>query len=139
MLTPRALALAVLITATPLAGCGPAGPKKYKVSGAVQFEGRPLDQGVITFAPEDPNQGTYATIPITGGKYESPPDGGLLPGKYKVMISSAAGEAAPPGPDDAPGISGIQKDRIPAKYNANTELTREVKADDPNVFDFDLK
>lgn len=139
MLSRRALALVFLIVAVTLAGCAASGPERHKVSGSVQFRGRPLEKGLISFVPEDPARGEFATLPINGGKYETPASNGLLAGKYKVLISSPAGEMKPPGPDDPPGISGIQKDLIPARYNEKSDLTREVKAGDPNVFDFELK
>jgi len=40
---------------------------------------------------------------------------------------------------DAPGASQDAAELIPAKYNAQTELTAEIKAEGPNEFPFDLK
>src|SRR5205809_6737048 len=88
-----------------LTGCGNADGKRA-VSGSVQFQGKPLDQGTISFYPLDsPKPGAEALI--TAGRYSIPADQGLLPGKYVVRLRSteefpitpdeyAAGKTAPP-------------------------------------------
>lgn len=120
-------------------GCGKKGPENYRVFGTVNFKGSPLSEGVIMFAPADGQPGTNASIPIKNGKYESPPGGGLAPGKYKVMISAAAGGSAPKNPDEPPGVSDLQKELIPEKYNVKSDIVREVQPNNNNQFDFDIR
>ena len=78
-------------------------------------------------------------VEIKDGKYSLPQEQGLVPGSYKVMISSATDPGAQQGPDDMPGKHGPPpKDLIAAKYNVQTKLTAEVKEGVSNTFDFSL-
>jgi hypothetical protein len=54
-----------------------------------------------------------------------------MPGKHKVVIRTAASEPDPENPNAA-------KEKLPARYNTNSELTAELKGGS-NVVDFDLK
>ncbi|MDR3109154.1 MAG: hypothetical protein LBU65_05640, partial [Planctomycetaceae bacterium] len=56
---------------------------------------------------------------------------GAMPGKHKVVIRTAASEPDPENPNAA-------KEKLPARYNTNSELTAELKGGS-NVVDFDLK
>jgi hypothetical protein len=118
-----------------VAGCGSSEPKKHAVSGTVTFKGVPLKVGSIEFRPEDKSSNTFAGTGIEDGNFQIPPSNGLLPGWYKVSISSLGGPAPPP---DA-GPSAGQKEVVPAIYNSKTQLREEVKSGGPNVFRFDLK
>lgn len=125
-------------------GCGGASDTlpREAVSGSIQFEGKPLAQGTIQFMPTAQAEGGAATVGsgiITDGKYTIAKDQGLLPGGYKVVISSAPpGDGAPA--EEMPGMAPPPpKDLIPAKYNANSTLNAEIKAGTDNVVDFDLK
>jgi len=119
-----------------LAGCGDGGAKRCAVSGEVKFQGKPLDQGAVTFLAQDPALASGGGAMIREGRYNIPAEHGLLPGQYRVMVTSAA-PGAQPDPDAPPGPAGpLPKDRINLKYNANTILTAEVKARGPNTFNF---
>jgi hypothetical protein len=122
-----------------LLGCAKKGPQQYIVFGTATFKGAPLSDGVIMFTPESGSSGTSASIPIKNGKYESPPGGGLAPGKHKVMISAAAGGSEPKNPDEPPGVSELRKELIPEKYNVHSDIIREVQDNNNNQFDFDIK
>jgi hypothetical protein len=134
-----------------LCGCGEDNPLGRKaISGKVTLDGTPLDQGSISFQPvQTPGVAANTAAVNTGaviekGQYSIPADQGLLPGTYRVVISSpeqskidttdpneamkqAATGAAPP------------KERIPAEYNVNSNVTIEVKSDGKGTFDFDVK
>jgi hypothetical protein len=120
-----------------VAGCQGGGPNRYAVSGEVKFQGKPLDQGAITFLAQDPTLVSGGGAMIKDGRYNIPAEHGLLPGQYRVIVTSAA-KGAPPDPDAPPGPAGpLPKDRINPKYNnAQSILTAEVKAEGPNTFDF---
>jgi hypothetical protein len=78
-----------------LAGCG--GVKRVPVAGTVTLDGKPLDNAIITFAP-DADKGNTASIscsgPVTEGRYELQTTGttradsgsGVPPGWYKVIV-----------------------------------------------------
>jgi hypothetical protein len=121
-----------------MAGCADGGPKRYAVSGEVKWRGKPLDQGGVIFLPEDPSLGSSGGANVKDGRYSIPAQNGLLPGRYKVMITSADPGKAPD-PDALPGPAGpLPKDRVNPKYNAQTVLTAEVTAKGPNTFDFNV-
>jgi hypothetical protein len=138
-----ALLLMVMVAVAPLGGCGAAddGLARRAVSGMVTLDGQPLAAGSIEFEPEAGNTGTIVSggAIIRSGYYEIPRDKGLRPGKYKVLISSSgeapgAGAFEPPGDRPPPPA-----EKVPKKYNVATTLSADVKADSPNVFNFDLK
>ncbi len=129
----------VLIAALGLGGCGKSDPLgRQAVSGTVNFQGKPLDQGSILFTPLDPKQGTPAGATIQGGKFSIPAQKGLAPGKYRVGISSPEGGGAAP---EMPGESEpTAKERIPPEWRGETskqEIT--VSKDGKNHFEFDVK
>jgi hypothetical protein len=113
---------------------------RQAVSGSVTLKGQPLPQGTIQFLPATDKQPTAGAVEIKDGKYSLPQEQGLVPGPYKVMISSAKESGAQKGPpDDSPGKHGPPpKDLIAAKYNVQTKLTAEVKEGGSNTFDFPL-
>jgi hypothetical protein len=78
-----------------LAGCG--GTKRLPVAGTVTLDGKPLDDAIITFAP-DADKGNTTQIscssPVKEGRYELKTTGttradsgsGAPPGWYKVIV-----------------------------------------------------
>lgn len=123
-------------------GCNDAaGPKRklVKVTGTVQFDGKPLTQGTISFVAE--GQGAVnAAGDIDGtGKYTlstHEKGDGAPPGNYKVRIESWA---SPPKMDETGTDPG--KAAIPEKYfDVNgSGLTATVKdGSEPQVIDFTL-
>jgi hypothetical protein len=133
---PLLAGLALLGLVVFLVGCG--GPKgREKVSGKITFRGAPLDQGSIQFHPQDTAAGgSFEGATVKNGKYEVPARQGLLPGKYKVVISSPepAGSAEP-----VPGEAGPPaEDRIPAEFGSNSTQVVEVVKGRPNIFNFDI-
>jgi hypothetical protein len=122
-----------------LAGCGGSDDDeltRYGISGTVKFEDKLLDQGFIRFAPE--GQGVSGGAEIKQGVYEISEAKGLPAGKYKVEITSTdeGQKAAEPVPGESNVLS---VDRIPAKYNAETELSITITPDGERTFDFDLE
>lgn len=133
----RAAAFLVL-----LVGCGES-VKMAHVRGTVSVDGKPLGDGAITFFPVD------GKGPTTGALIEG--------GEYRVQIPITQG---PDMPDtvrmkvsiSAPKVVGMKKlynteqaierpvtaESLPPKYNAQSELTIEVKPG-KNDRDFDLK
>src|SRR5262249_50316267 len=103
----------------------------------------PLERGTISFQPvsELPTAGAVA---INGGQYALARAQGLVPGAYRVLISStpptslaidpATGTPPLPGKPTPP-----PKELLPAQYNASTTLSAEVKEGTSNTFDFALE
>jgi hypothetical protein len=127
-----------------LAGCGSGDNlPREPVSGTVTLDGKPLERGTISFQPES-GLPTAAAVAISGGQYAMTRAQGLVPGAYRVMISSTpqgggvasdpkTGRPPPPGMPTPP-----PKELLQAKYNEKSILTAEVKASATNRFDFEL-
>jgi len=143
----RWLLLASLVAQVGLAGCGSGdGLSRHPISGVVKFDGKPLANGMIQFFPTaTAGPAIAAGATIAGGQYAIPTAEGLVPGPYKVMISSVGGkEKAAPGESSEegamPGLGPLHPpELIPARYNVKSELTATVKEEGPNQFDFDLE
>jgi len=131
---------ALLIVA--LNGCGPNYGGRQEIKGTIKLKGQLLDQGIINFMPMSGDQATQSGAQIANGSYKIDRAMGLLPGKYKVIITAGDGRTphdAPP--DQPPGPTGaniISKDRVPPEYNTNSKQEVDVKEKGPNVFDFDI-
>jgi hypothetical protein len=119
-------------------GCNDA-IKRQEITGEVKFQGQPIAEGIINFAPMD-GQATGDGAQIINGKYRIPLDKGLSPGKYRISIyagngTSGQGDASPDAPNRGPIAA---KERIPPEYNENSTLIRDVTKSGPNNFDFDI-
>lgn len=124
-----------------IAGCGRSGPPRYEVSGQVIFDGAPIEEGVITFLPQE-GQGSMDASVIKKGAYRIPKDKGLYAGKYKVSINAADGFSGPGDagatPRERKGGANRGTESIPPEWNVETQKTVEVKAEGPNQFDFNI-
>ncbi|MFQ3592433.1 MAG: hypothetical protein SNJ82_04480 [Gemmataceae bacterium] len=118
-----------------LLGCGEGKktPPRVKVSGNVKYDGKAIQSGKIVFESMTPGE-IPDPLTITAGLYE----GEVAAGKKKVRIYGF--KAGKPYPKDTPGGEGVnvQENFVPAKYNAETELAKDVSAPGPHSFDFDL-
>lgn len=131
----------VWILALGLSGCGGSSDNlpREPVSGSVSFGGQPLAKGSIVFAPTSDKIPTTVTAGIVDGRYSVPRYEGLVPGSYKIAISSLNEVANAKSVRGLPGkIAPPAKNIIPSQYNTASTLTKEVKAGETNTFDFDL-
>jgi predicted small lipoprotein YifL len=121
--------VAALVMAV-LAGCGPSGPTTYPVSGTVAFDGKPVPEGDILFAPAE-----GSAVPDSGNIQDGAFSFRAKPGRKRVEIE-ANRESGPV--DPTMGMAPRQS-YIPDRYNTQTTLTAEVKPDGENRFSFDLQ
>lgn len=131
------------------AGCGARGPSTLPVTGVVTLDGQPCEGAVVSFVPQEAtggNGGTGLTDP-TGKFVAKLQDGktpGLLPGKYKVMISKFVrpdGKLFVAVGDEAP-IDSNARELLPPRYSDYqfTTLQAEVDATStPHTFDLKTK
>ena len=129
-----------------LAGCGDGLGNRQEVRGTVKLKGVLLDEGVIIFTPigntegESPgaNAATKSGGLIKNGQYLVPRSAGLMPGKYRVVLSSGDGKTQ--ANDGPPGPSGniISVDRIPPEYNEESKQEIVVTEKGPNEFNYDI-
>jgi hypothetical protein len=141
MLSGCHIRMAMLLMVLACLGCGAGNPLDLQaVSGSVTLDGKPLEQGSIQFVPQDNAAGLLSGALITAGTYSIPQDKGLPPGKYTVRISSAAADRSSSASSGPPGAESRvpAKERIPARYNSQSQLAAEVTAEGDNTFDFPL-
>lgn len=112
-------------------GCSDQGSQ---VTGNVTLDGQPLSNAGVEFIPTS-DSGRIATGRTEpDGKFQlttSKSVSGVFPGQYKVKITTQMTT----GTSDADLKT--TPERVPAKYNKKTELTRTVE-DGLNQMDFDL-
>jgi hypothetical protein len=128
------LAVAVL-TAT---GCNDNKLGRLPVSGRVTFEGQPLDLGTIDFRPPPGTGGVGSGAAIRGGQYAIEAKRGLPPGKYEVRIFSSKDDTSPLPEGVEPGGMRPAIERLPPRFNVETELEITVQTGAENKFDFDI-
>jgi hypothetical protein len=117
-------------------GCGDNGGR-VPVTGTVNFDGKPLEDGSVVFSGD---KGAAGIGKIVNGSFslsESGEQEGVQPGTYTVLIQSwfeELGSVLPSG-GFSPG-----KPRIPLDYMdvKKSGLTAEVKAGQSNRFTFEI-
>ena len=127
---------ALLLAVTALIGCEKKRTDvvRARVTGKVTLDGKVLDTGTVTF--ESTTGEAPGVCNILDGKYE----GMAAVGKNKVRLSAFRKISMKEKMKmDGPGYDQmVEENLLPAKYN-DGNLVREVIADGPNNFDFDLK
>ena len=118
-----------------LAGCQREdGPAKSPVSGQVTLDGTPLAEGQISFMPSN-GVGISTGGKITNGSYRVDVPLGEM--RVEVRAPIKVGERAAYDAPDSPKVP-ITEEKIPVKYNANSELKATV-VKGTNKADFKLE
>jgi hypothetical protein len=127
------VSLCVVVCAVALAGCAKK-TNRGTVTGDVTLDGQPLKSGVIHFESFD-GKAAAADAMIVDGKYKVE----LSPGDKRVSISApkVTGKRRAYDTPDSPTVDIVQE-LLPAKYNAQSDLTQKVDAGSQEK-DFDLK
>lgn len=110
-----------------LGGCG-GGPELGTVTGTVTLGGKPLEGALVSFAPQNGRPSSDTTD--AAGHYElqyTIDKPGAMIGSHSVSISTSTMR------EDGT----ITAERVPAKFNTQSTLKREVKSGE-NVFDFEI-
>jgi hypothetical protein len=81
-----------------LIGCdgGGSGPERFDLSGAVNFDGKPVPFGQIVFEPDSSagNSGPQGFAEIRDGKYDTKAGGkGTVGGAHVIRITGSEGES----------------------------------------------
>ena len=136
----------IIVSLIILPGCSDGVVVAKKVSGIVTLNGKPLSKASVTFVPmatkDSPNPGpTSQGITDDQGKFTldvDPNTSGSVVGRCRVYITTLI---SGPGSDDrdAGGPIAKMQDKLPPKYNMNTELTFDVPREGTDKADFDLK
>jgi hypothetical protein len=120
------------------AGCsGGDGLPRQPVSGTVTLDNEPLAEGTIQFSPQGEAAVGGGSV-IEGGRFSIPRESGLVPGTYAVAVYAGQKKA-----EQAKGRvvarSGLAKEMIPARFNAQTTLKAEIKEGGSSDLKFDLQ
>jgi hypothetical protein len=121
-----------------LAFTGCAG-RLQRIEGTVMLDGKPLPAGSIAFRPQRGAMGPSAGGDIVDGHFAITPAAGVMSGKFRVEITASRKT----GRKVKDAILGKMVDEyeqyIPPRYNDQSELTADMRADGPNRFEFVLK
>jgi hypothetical protein len=120
-------------------GCSPAdGLNRQAMSGTVTVDGQPLASGAILFEPQTERSGTAVGATIRHGRFVISRDQGAVPGTYRVRVYASSGKQALPTKGQTERTPRPMVERLPARYNAQTELRAEVIVRRDNKYVFDL-
>jgi hypothetical protein len=122
-----------------ISGCGGGPgdtPEMGTVTGTVKMDGKPLKKALITFIPLD-HEKARQSVGTTdeNGDYElkySLRETGAMLGKHKVTISTAGLSENEYSENSGGG------EKVPARYNVNSELTAIVKPGTQTIDFLDL-
>jgi hypothetical protein len=137
----RPVLLTLALSVSFASGCFSNYGGRQEIKGTVKLKGQALDTGTIEFVPLEGDRATQGGAVVANGTYLIPRPQGLMPGKYRVILTSGDGRTPASNPDSAPGPTGaniVSKDRIPPEYNVNSKQEVEVSASKPNIFDYDI-
>ena len=126
------------ITLGMVSGCGDA-RQRQEITGRVTLKGKPIEDGIINFAPLD-GQETGDGAQIIKGEYRIPKQKGLSPGRYRVSIIAGnglpgEGDASPDSPNAG---KRLPKERVPPEYNDKSKVVAEVTKGGKNEFNYDI-
>ena len=113
-----------LVVPAMLLGCSSS--KRQSIEGTVTFKGEKVQKGSINFEPIKGTGGPPAGAPIEDGHFSIPKEKGVFVGNFKVTIEAwkKTGKKV----RDVEGHLGEEEAQyIPAKYNKESTLTKEIK------------
>jgi hypothetical protein len=130
----RFVATVWLVPLLGICGCG-GGSGPIEISGTVTYAGEPIEKGNIGFTPAD-GQGPSAAALIEDGQYSV----SIMPGPKLVRIEGlkVIGQKLFRESDPSSPMVDVVEHIVPARYNENSGLTREITRD-TRTFDFDLE
>lgn len=130
----RCVAGSLICTGLFLTGCRfQTGPSMYPVTGSVEFDGKPVEDGDILFYPEEKELAPDAGK-IVNGQYKLQ----AKEGRKTVQIRATRVVPGKTQPHPSGGTMEVREDYIPERYNTKTELTAEITAGSDNGVDFTL-
>ena len=112
-----------------LGGCGGSGSSRVEIEGRVTLNKNPLEKGLVSFRPQPGTASPSAGAKIVDGEFSVAPDGGLLPGEFRVEITASrpTGEKFRTRFSDA--LIAREQQYIPDKYNTKTQLEITIPPD----------
>lgn len=111
-------------------GCGASGPERIGLSGKVNYNGVPVEDGEIALFPDKGVDAPPTSAPILRGSYWFNPQFALRPGTYSVAIRSykvpEKGSKPAEVADPAAYSSGIviKEQLLPEQFNTKSTLEK---------------
>lgn len=119
------LSLSLAVASVLVSGCGGgSGPELGRLYGTVTLDGRPLANARVVFQPSGQLASPSVSDTAEDGAFElrfNRDRKGVLPGTHQIRVTTARVVT------DASGKETEVQEVLPAKYNAKTELTYDVK------------
>lgn len=131
---PRFIAASYFVFTLALVGCGETRTDLGTVSGTISLDGKNLEDAQVEFAPTSAEGTTSYGKTDSNGRYSmtmSRDVEGAALGNNVVRITTAD-------VIEQDGEEVVVKEKLPAKYNTNSELTADVQPG-ANAFDFQLE
>ncbi|MDA0285652.1 MAG: hypothetical protein O3B13_22285 [Planctomycetota bacterium] len=120
----------LLLFVTGCGGGGDDGPPRFRVSGTVTFDGKPVPAGTIYFQPAAGNKGPAGLAAIVKGKFDTSSGKGTVGGPHNVRVEGTDAAGVPifvPHFEeiDLPKESSRQEFEIPASAADNLQTDAE--------------
>lgn len=137
----RIAGMSLLTALLALHGCSePAGPRTMRVWGDVSLDGKPVEQGTITFDSIDGSAPAQAEI--KDGRYDLSAESGPVSEKtYKIRINAPikTGKTVPNVMPTGGATMDVLAESIPAAFHAKSSIQKTISSDaSKNEFSFKL-
>lgn len=128
-----------------LVGCfgGSSGPEKVNLSGKVTYQGKPLEDGDISFRPAPGTNAPPTSTNIKNGTYSASDRAAIAVGTFNVEIrgyKKREGAVKDSAGFERPGVDNREQ-ILPEKFNTKSTIEQVtiVKGKSSQTKDFDLK
>lgn len=113
------------LTIIAVVGCGgPDGPQRFRLSGTVSFDGKPVPFGTVTFDPDSAagNSGPQAAAMIVDGKYDTGIEQGIVGGPHIVRFTGSSRQPTSTQPNAEPLFDGYELKETFEKQDAKKDF-----------------
>lgn len=132
----RPIERGLLLLTLVVAGCGRGEMDRVVVSGAMTYNGHPVELGQIRLVPDQNTIAPTSGAAIIDGHYEINTKGGVPVGSHRVEIFGYEKGASPTeqGSDlRSKAGMGVGRQYLPPRFNSKSELVLDVRSDDGAV------
>jgi hypothetical protein len=74
-----------------LAGCSPAGVRVFPVTGTITYQGKPVENALVSFVPESPESRGASAMTESNGQFivvaQGAKENGAMAGEYKIIVT----------------------------------------------------
>ena len=130
----------LVLNAILLAGCRPA-IEPVTASGTVSVDGKPVSGLVVSLLPIGGTTGPKAISPVLNGSFTFDAEDRLHGGAYQVRFAVMPAMLLSQMPPEASQFAVSADQRVPPKFDIDSELTWEISpgADNTSTFEIELR